>query len=197
MKPKTMNKLQNNLIVLIALASAALALFAYYSFSNMAPPKEKCEEIFLEWYKTYPNTYYDTTNERLYPAHASDKPFPAEKRLHIGRAIKNYEIRDFMLVGHAINVVLTDEEVKEYPGLCFYYALAELQLTETDKAIHFLSYLSELDDFYYKDEVKWYLAMAYIRSCNFSKARNTLKRLSKEAISSSYQEMATSLLAEL
>lgn len=79
--------------------------------------------------------------------------------------------------------------------LVLYMAISELFSNNLDTAINNLTYLSSLNNYAFKDQVDYYLSLAYIKSNQLSKARKLLNHLVEG--NSEYTTQATEILNEM
>ena len=109
-----------------------------------------------------------------------------------GVIIKNFTDQEFRLIKTAIdaiyakqfvqaNAILSELEINilKNPGLALYLAIAKINTDESDKGIDILKRLDNISNFEFKNDVKYHLAFAYIKTDDRKNAKKLLNELAK------------------
>ena len=116
-----------------------------------------------------------------------------EECLKADDALKLYDKGQFGNAKDLLNEILVPKD--KNIDLLLYLAFSQLKTDEVIASIENFEFLKGLDNYKYVDEVNYYLAVAYIKEGELSKARKILHEI--EESDSKYQNEANTILKQL
>ncbi len=151
-----------------------LSIGAILYFMNVAKPG--VQQLFADYYKPYPNVItVKGSNDKLLSA-----------------GMYYYDIAKYDSAIMFYDKILEDSaqnsEVLFYKGICL------LATDKPDEATGIFNEITQDNKSLFKDQAKWYLALAYLKTGNSVKAKEVLSNISK---GSSNYEKAKKLLRQL
>lgn len=190
-----------NFTALMAILGAGMAVFAFfYLYSNVMASKDY-QAIYNKWHEYVPNNYFNTHNGRLFPFHSENDSLTNTQRRLLIFAFDCYQEKQFdpaspFLASDNFLKAMNIDEMKQHPGIFFFYTLSLQEQGQTLNAILNFEYLTGLgNDFTYHDEVKWNLALLMIKDNRPKEATPILEELMQK--DSSYKEKAGELLKDI
>lgn len=144
---------------------------SYFIFRSPSP-----EKIFNQYFEPYPNII----------------TVKSEGSNDLSQAMLYYETHDW---DSAIVLLLKNFTVpKENPDICFYLGNAFLAKGETEQAVYWFNSALEAGT-KYRNQVSWYLSLAYLRNNEMNSAKLYLEELRNE--NNFYRERADQLLKKI
>jgi len=134
-------------------------------------------DIYEGYFSPHPNTLISYARGSDVPKEFSR--FSRQEYNLIVRAMKHYENGNY-----AKAAGLFEQNVEKKPenaGLVFYMAVSQLGADKTAKAINNLIFLKELDQPPYREQISWYLALAYLNDKQPEKAKALLEGISNHS----------------
>jgi len=111
----------------------------------------------------------------------------------ISEALNLYYNKEYGAAKAIFEQVLVPKEKNN--ELVLYMAICQLFSSDINNAINNLTYLSSLKNYVFKDQVNYYLALAYIKNNQISKARTVLSNIQKS--DSEYATTAAEMLNKM
>ena len=164
-----------------------IALGVYLIFFYQPLP----QKLFTEYFVPYDNDLIASPRSSEIPEQFSHFSEKAYDQILIG--MKYYEKGDFEKASEILDNKLFNKT--RDPELVFYLALSQLACGKTGEAIGNLESLSEHPDHLYRDEVTWYLALAYLNSGEENRTKELLQKIS--GTKNPYAQQAKELLKKL
>jgi tetratricopeptide (TPR) repeat protein len=160
---------------------ALAAVFFGVIFLVWQPFNLSRQAYFEKHASVFPNqlNIQDSQEELLRGEQIGVKGFNTSESELILKAMEEYEARSFETAVEIFDKV-PDIRNKNHEVL-YYYALSELFAGSDSEAIEKLKSLSRSDEFAFKTDAMYYLAMAYARRGDEAQARSVIKKLQEEA----------------
>lgn len=164
------NKVNMRKIILISSSIAAAAIIAIVMFLQ---DNNKGDQLFAQNFQPLP-----ANNNYLSMPRSDESPIenltPEEYSLAV-KGMQRYSLKDYK------NAISNFSEISDLntknPELFFYLSLSQLAIGKTMAAIVNLEKLEKISDFKYEEDVKWNLALGYLKTKQNSKGISLLKYL--------------------
>lgn len=166
----------------VAAVILALVVLSSPIIYNKYFKKSSCEKLFTEYFEPYSNI----SSQR--------GSLIDEENLLKESAMYFYEKGDYNKAILSFEELLSHYNTKDNQTL-FYYGISCLGSEENAKAIEVLNKLNEEGDLVFYEQVKWYLALAYLNVSEKEKSKNLLVKLVD--YNGSYLDRANELIRKL
>jgi len=175
--------------IAIAAALIGIALIIWQ------PGKMQNEKLYNNFIATYPNELeIDITSEEILRGNECFiEGFTTNECETIVLAMELYDSQDYENVATILERINNLKEKNE--EIFFYLSVSQLLSDQIQLSIYNLEYLASSEDFKYTADVKFYLALAYIKNKNLNKARRLLKSLERN--NNQYSGKATLILKDM
>lgn len=161
-KTPTVKSKPTNIIRIAIILAAAVSIIssAFLFFSSQK--KYSAQSLYVEYFSKYPSDL--ATIERS----------SSTKTTTLQEAIIAYQQENFTKADRLLSEVYDAEKNDQ---ISFYKAICQLEMGNTQSAISTLAQLSKKENYKYEDGVRWYLALAYLKSENTEKAKVHLQKI--------------------
>ncbi|MDH6358383.1 hypothetical protein [Parabacteroides sp. PF5-9] len=175
-----------------------LALFPLLCLSTACSSGKEYDALYETWYEHFPNNYMNTSTYEPYSFHAKRDSLTLLQRKTLLHSLSAYDDEFYSLAHEGFLKVLDEEQMKEQPEIFFFYTLNLQEMNSFQKVIENFNYLlqASISDFPYYDELRWKLALSYLKTRDKKNAVRLLNEL-KSSPQYSYQTKAEALLQEL
>lgn len=175
------------------LLMAGLTGAAYYYLLRPTTP----EQLFLTYFKAYPNTLTQTNRSELPPDEPSPgEPSPSKTLSEIASAMQHYESGDFPKAALALDRLLSSAAVsdKQRTALVFYRGVTNLQLGNVRLAQADFAQVTQADTSL-SEPATWYTGLSYLRDGRLAEAKQVFEQLRE--LQGDYTRQAAKLLDDL
>jgi tetratricopeptide (TPR) repeat protein len=145
----------------IAIAAMFVVVFLVFKNSNST----NYDRLYAENFTTYPNDYVFSRSDDL----------TQEDQEIITEALQYYDNKEYSQTIQVLEKYLTAKD--KDTELLFYLAMSQMEIGKIEEAIENLEYLNAVPDYLYSVDVKWYLALGYLKKGEGEKAKSLLEEL--------------------